>query len=107
MLHYSTIESPFFSLPLSFRITFDNVPIAYLSLFQIATFKGWIDIMDDAVDSVTVSQRKHFFKADQADKFVAQSAAVSREQYDDVLILRGFHCLWKLFHSQFTCWCHH
>ena len=36
------------------RITFDNVPIAYLSLFQIATFKGWMDIMNDAVDSVGV-----------------------------------------------------
>ena len=36
------------------RITFDNVPIAYLSLFQIATFKGWMDIMNDAVDAVGV-----------------------------------------------------
>ena len=24
--------------------------MAYLCLFQIATFKGWQDIMDDAVD---------------------------------------------------------
>ena len=37
-----------------FRINFDNVGLAYLSLFQIATFKGWMDIMDDAVDSVGV-----------------------------------------------------
>ena len=37
------------------RITFDNVPMAYLALFQIATFKGWMDIMDDAVDMVNVS----------------------------------------------------
>lgn len=36
------------------RISFDNVALAYLSLFQIATFKGWMDIMDDAVDSVGV-----------------------------------------------------
>ena len=28
--------------------------MAYLALFQIATFKGWIDIMDDAIDMVTV-----------------------------------------------------
>ena len=27
--------------------------LAYLSLFQIATFKGWGEIMDDAVDSPT------------------------------------------------------
>ena len=29
--------------------------MAYLALFQIATFKGWMDIMDDAVDMVEVS----------------------------------------------------
>ena len=39
-----------------FRITFDNVPMAYLALFQVATFKGWIDIMDDAIDMVQVSR---------------------------------------------------
>ena len=39
---------------LHIRISFDNVALAYLSLFQIATFKGWMDIMDDAVDSVGV-----------------------------------------------------
>ena len=37
-------------------ISFDNVGIAYLSLFQIATFKGWMDIMDDAVDSAGVME---------------------------------------------------
>ena len=30
------------------------MPTAYMSLFQVAIFKGWIDIMDDAVDSVEV-----------------------------------------------------
>ena len=45
------------SCPIYFpRITFDNVPMAYLALFQIATFKGWMDIMDDAVDMVDVSR---------------------------------------------------
>ena len=37
------------------RITFDNVAIAYMALFQVAIFKGWIDIMDDAVDHVEVT----------------------------------------------------
>ena len=32
--------------------------MAYLALFQIATFKGWMDIMDDAVDMVNVSYWK-------------------------------------------------
>merc|ERR1719412_1173916 len=39
------------------RINFDNVGLAYLSLFQIATFKGWMDIMDDAVDSVGLNKQ--------------------------------------------------
>jgi voltage-gated sodium channel type IX alpha len=43
-----------------FRISFDNVGLAYLALFQIATFKGWMDIMDNAVDSTTV--HKLFFQ---------------------------------------------
>ncbi len=41
------------------RINFDNVLRAYLSLFQIATFKGWTQIMDDAVDSVKQNDQPH------------------------------------------------
>ncbi|XP_071749693.1 sodium channel protein para isoform X2 [Lepeophtheirus salmonis] len=33
------------------RITFDHVGHAYISLFQVATFKGWLPIMNDAIDS--------------------------------------------------------
>jgi hypothetical protein len=33
------------------KINFDNVPNGYLSLFQVATFKGWMDIMRHAIDS--------------------------------------------------------
>ena len=32
-------------------VNFDSVLAAYVSLFQVATFKGWIDVMADAVDS--------------------------------------------------------
>ena len=32
-------------------IHFDNVAFAYLALFQVATFKGWIAIMSDAIDT--------------------------------------------------------
>ena len=42
-----------------FRISYDNVGLAYLALFQIATFKGWIDIMDDAIDSVGLNEQPH------------------------------------------------
>ena len=33
------------------QVNFDSVLAAYVSLFQVATFKGWIDVMADAVDS--------------------------------------------------------
>ncbi|XP_033734222.1 sodium channel protein para-like isoform X6 [Pecten maximus] len=32
------------------RVNFDNVLNAYLALFQVATYKGWTLIMDDAID---------------------------------------------------------
>lgn len=35
-------------------MTFDHVGLAYLSLFEVAIFKGWITIMYDAVDSRNV-----------------------------------------------------
>uniref|UniRef100_G1KIU2 Sodium channel protein n=1 Tax=Anolis carolinensis TaxID=28377 RepID=G1KIU2_ANOCA len=37
------------------KVNFDNVGSGYLSLLQVATFKGWMDIMYAAVDSVDVS----------------------------------------------------
>lgn len=40
-------------------MNFDHVGKAYLSLFQVATFKGWIDIMNDAVDSRGVNLYTH------------------------------------------------
>ncbi len=39
------------------KITFDHVGHAYISLFQVATFKGWQQIMNDAIDSRDVSFR--------------------------------------------------
>ncbi|XP_028249067.1 sodium channel, voltage-gated, type I-like, alpha [Parambassis ranga] len=33
------------------RVNFDNVGMGYLALLQVATFKGWMDIMYAAVDS--------------------------------------------------------
>ena len=37
------------------EMKFDHVGWAYLCLFQVATFKGWMKIMADAVDSRNVS----------------------------------------------------
>lgn len=36
-------------------MNFDHVGKAYLSLFQVATFKGWMQIMKDATDSRDVN----------------------------------------------------
>ncbi|XP_076054052.1 sodium channel protein 1 brain-like isoform X2 [Oratosquilla oratoria] len=32
------------------KINFDHVGYAYLALFQVATFEGWMEVMEDAVD---------------------------------------------------------
>ena len=42
-------------------MNFDHVGMAYLSLFQVATFKGWIQIMKDATDSREVPSFFHSF----------------------------------------------
>ncbi|NXC34983.1 SCN2A protein, partial [Campylorhamphus procurvoides] len=39
------------------KVNFDNVAIGYLSLLQVATFKGWMDIMYAAVDSTQVKKQ--------------------------------------------------
>uniref|UniRef100_A0A8C5FBM0 Sodium channel protein n=1 Tax=Gadus morhua TaxID=8049 RepID=A0A8C5FBM0_GADMO len=39
------------------KVTYDNVGMGYLSLLQVATFKGWMDIMYGAVDSREVEQQ--------------------------------------------------
>ena len=40
------------------EMKFDHVGWAYLCLFQVATFKGWMKIMADAVDSRNVSHSR-------------------------------------------------
>lgn len=37
------------------NINFDNVFNGYLALFQVATYEGWMEVMDDAVDSTKVN----------------------------------------------------
>uniref|UniRef100_A0A663MQE6 Sodium channel protein n=1 Tax=Athene cunicularia TaxID=194338 RepID=A0A663MQE6_ATHCN len=41
------------------KVNFDNVGAGYLALLQVATFKGWMDIMYAAVDSRDVNQPKY------------------------------------------------
>ncbi|XP_049743309.1 sodium channel protein type 9 subunit alpha isoform X3 [Elephas maximus indicus] len=42
------------------KVNFDNVGLGYLSLLQVATFKGWMDIMYAAVDSVNVDKQPKY-----------------------------------------------
>uniref|UniRef100_A0A670ZXD6 Sodium channel protein n=1 Tax=Pseudonaja textilis TaxID=8673 RepID=A0A670ZXD6_PSETE len=39
------------------KVNFDNVGLGYLALLQVATFKGWMDIMYAAVDSTEVERQ--------------------------------------------------
>ncbi|XP_023777741.1 sodium channel protein type 5 subunit alpha-like [Cyanistes caeruleus] len=41
-------------------VNFDNVGNGYLALLQVATFKGWMDIMYAAVDSREIDQQPEF-----------------------------------------------
>uniref|UniRef100_A0AAQ4Q2H4 Sodium channel protein n=1 Tax=Gasterosteus aculeatus aculeatus TaxID=481459 RepID=A0AAQ4Q2H4_GASAC len=40
------------------KINFDNVGMGYLALLQVATFKGWMDIMYPAVDSQSMAEEQ-------------------------------------------------
>ncbi|XP_057193158.1 sodium channel, voltage-gated, type I like, alpha b isoform X2 [Triplophysa rosa] len=42
------------------KINFDNVGAGYLALLQVATFKGWMDIMYAAVDSRNLEQQPDY-----------------------------------------------
>ncbi|XP_040187412.1 sodium channel protein type 4 subunit alpha isoform X1 [Rana temporaria] len=42
------------------KVNFDNVGLGYLSLLQVATFKGWMDIMYAAVDSRNVEEQPQY-----------------------------------------------
>uniref|UniRef100_A0A3B4EF08 Sodium channel protein n=1 Tax=Pygocentrus nattereri TaxID=42514 RepID=A0A3B4EF08_PYGNA len=42
------------------KINFDNVGAGYLALLQVATFKGWMDIMYAAVDSRNVNEQPKY-----------------------------------------------
>ncbi|XP_064599687.1 sodium channel protein type 4 subunit alpha B-like [Liolophura sinensis] len=39
------------------KVNFDNVLNAYLALFQVATFKGWGPIMNDAIDTRKIDEQ--------------------------------------------------
>ncbi|EDL76901.1 rCG25223 [Rattus norvegicus] len=42
------------------KVNFDNVAMGYLALLQVATFKGWMDIMYAAVDSGEINSQPNW-----------------------------------------------
>ncbi|XP_030629759.1 sodium channel protein type 4 subunit alpha A [Chanos chanos] len=42
------------------KVNYDNVGLGYLSLLQVATFKGWMDIMYAAVDSREIEEQPSY-----------------------------------------------
>ncbi|XP_067824058.1 sodium channel, voltage gated, type V-like, alpha b isoform X1 [Heptranchias perlo] len=42
------------------KVNFDNVASGYLALLQVATFKGWMNIMYAAVDSRKIGEQPHY-----------------------------------------------
>ena len=83
-------------------MNFDHVGKAYLSLFQVATFKGWMQIMKDATDSRDV---RFLFRnwPDDVTFFSFSAggrAAQERSQHLHVSLLCLLHHLWLLLHSQ-------
>ncbi|XP_021063257.1 sodium channel protein type 10 subunit alpha isoform X2 [Mus pahari] len=42
------------------KVNFDNVAMGYLALLQVATFKGWMDIMYAAVDSRDINSQPNW-----------------------------------------------
>ncbi|KAA0705928.1 Sodium channel protein type 4 subunit alpha B [Triplophysa tibetana] len=45
---------------MNLKVTYDNVGMGYLSLLQVATFKGWMDIMYAAVDSREIEMQPEY-----------------------------------------------
>ncbi|XP_051987657.1 sodium channel protein type 4 subunit alpha B-like [Xyrauchen texanus] len=45
---------------MNLKVNFDNVGMGYLSLLQVATFKGWMDIMYGAVDSREIEMQPEY-----------------------------------------------
>lgn len=39
------------------KINFDNVGNAYLALLQVATFEGWMEVMEDSVDATGLNRQ--------------------------------------------------
>ncbi|KAM6178332.1 sodium channel protein type 7 subunit alpha [Rhynchocyon petersi] len=63
VINKSQCESLLFNESVSWKnaeLNFDHVGNGFLSLLQVATFNGWITIMNSAIDSTSVTLQPHF-----------------------------------------------
>lgn len=106
-------------------MNFDHVGKAYLCLFQVATFKGWIQIMNDAIDSREVclfysktKQTKVFNRIDRDAWIVifiifvnlffsGWAATYPRDKHLHVFIFCIFYHIWIFFHIEPVHRCDH
>lgn len=80
-------------------MNFDNVIDAFLTLFEVSTFKGWIGVIDDAVDSRVSRKRKLMPKllvTSISDFPGSWSTAHQGSEHLHVHLLRNFRSLWRL-----------
>ncbi|KAK7492680.1 hypothetical protein BaRGS_00016159, partial [Batillaria attramentaria] len=65
ILDYTVVPNKTYCISLGERwqnskINFDNAGAGFLALFQVATFEGWMEVMQDAVDSTEVDEQPKF-----------------------------------------------
>lgn len=95
-------------------MNFDHVGKAYLCLFQVATFKGWIQIMNDAIDSREVGGVclidfvfPHTYSNRVLFRFADRQAAHPRNKYLHVFVFCILHHIRFIFHPKPVHWCDH
>ncbi len=92
------------------RVNFDNVGNAYIALLQIATFKGWIEIIADATDIASEVSSTHSdlqFRAWFIILFLqAPSIPESRAKFRNDSLLCGIYSVRFVLHVKPIYWCH-
>ena len=80
------------------RINFDNVANSYLALLQVATFKGWTEIMADASDISEVNLGDIFLEKKNIKKILKSNLSWTNNQAE--IKVNGFYSI--LFYSLFS-----
>ena len=90
-------------------INFDTVLKAYVSLFQVATFKGWMGIMYSAVDSREVKLKQRICNLCLNSLFNSSgwTTANPRSQPLYVFLFCVFYNIWVIFYFEPFYWRHY